>query len=154
MAGMELDHAGLEILSRDECLALLASVPIGRIGLSLSALPVVLPVNFAVHDETIIIRTSVGSKFAAAISNAVVALEADHYDSLGHNGWSVLVQGSSRVVSDPGELERLRRLPLRPWANPDTDRYIAISTDVVSGRRVRGWYRPDGHEAFQRIASR
>lgn len=151
---MELDHAGLEILSRDECLALLASVPIGRIGLSLSALPVVLPVNFAVCDDNVIIRTSEGSKFSAAITNAVVALEADHYDSLGHNGWSVLVQGSSRVVTDLAELERVRRLPLRPWANPDTDRFIAISTDVVSGRRVRGWYRPDGHESFLRVATR
>lgn len=151
---MELDHAGLEILSRDECLALLASVPIGRIGLSLSALPVVLPVNFAVCDDNVIIRTSEGSKFSAAITNAVVALEADHYDALGHNGWSVLVQGSSRVVTDLAELERVRRLPLRPWANPDTDRFIAISTDVVSGRRVRGWYRPDGHESFLRVASR
>jgi nitroimidazol reductase NimA-like FMN-containing flavoprotein (pyridoxamine 5'-phosphate oxidase superfamily) len=151
---MELDHAGLEILSRDECLALLGSVPIGRVGLSLSALPVVLPVNFAVCDDSVIVRTSEGSKFSAAITNAVVALEADHYDSLGHNGWSVLVQGSSRVVSDVAELERVRRLPLRPWANPDTDRFISISTDVVSGRRVRGWYRPDGHEAFLRVATR
>ena len=154
MAGMELDHAGLEILPRGECLALLSTVPIGRIGLSLSALPVVLPVNFAVHGDDVIVRTSHGSKFSAALANSVVALEADHYDTMGHNGWSGLVQGSSRVVDDIGELERLRRLPLRPWANPDTDRFIAISTDLVSGRRVRGWYRPDGHEAFQRIAAR
>ncbi len=138
MGRMEVDQ-GMEVLSRDECLHLLSTVPVARIGLSLRALPVVLPVNFVVDQEKdqVIIRTAAGSKLDAALLHSVVAFEADHIDPLSHGGWSVLVQGTSRVLLLPGEIERARSLKLRPWADDASrDRFVAISMDVVSGRRV------------------
>jgi uncharacterized protein len=136
---MEVDQQGLEVLTRDECLYLLSGVPVARIGLSLRALPVVLPVNFVVDREQdqVIIRTAAGSKLDAALLHAVVALEADHVDPMSHGGWSVLVQGTSRVLMLPGEIERARTLALQPWVNAGTrDHFVAISMDIVSGRRV------------------
>ncbi len=138
----------MEIVERSECLRLLKTVPIGRIGLSLNALPVVLPVNFVLRDDTIIVRTAPGTKLSAAMSNAVVAFEADQFVPITHTGWSVLVQGVSRVLRDPAEIEAARQLPLRPWANEATDWFMAISTEVVNGRRVRSWDRPAAHAAF------
>jgi nitroimidazol reductase NimA-like FMN-containing flavoprotein (pyridoxamine 5'-phosphate oxidase superfamily) len=143
---MEIDRNGLEVMTREECLALLASIPVGRIGLSIGALPVVLPVNFVVAGDEIIIRTAEGSKLDAALQHAVVAFEADEFDPLSHSGWSVLVRGTSRVLVLPGEIDRARRLALRPWANEQSDRYVAISTDLVSGRRVHSWFRADGQQ--------
>jgi uncharacterized protein len=144
---VEIDRNGLELLDRGECLDLLATVPIGRVGLSVDALPVVLPVNFWLDraGERLVLRTAEGTKLQAALRNAVVAFEADHVDPLGHTGWSVLVQGSSSVLARPDEIAAASRVPLRPWANEATDHWVTISTDVVSGRRVRSWYHLDGH---------
>ncbi len=149
---MELDANGLEVLDRGACLRLLSTVPIGRIGLSAGALPVVLPVNFVLWNEEVVVRTGSGGKLNAALVNSVVAFEADHYDGLSHTGWSVLLQGSSREITDPLEIEAVRRLPLRPWVEPGKDRFISIAADLVSGRRVRGWHRFDGHESFVSLA--
>lgn len=146
MTAVEVDRNGLEVLSREACFDLLATVPVGRIGVSMDALPVVLPVNFVLDrpGERLLLRTSEGAKLRAALSQAVVAFEADYIDPMGHAGWSVLVQGSSSVLEDAADIEAASRVPLRPWANEGNDRWVSVSVDVVSGRRVRGWYEPFG----------
>jgi len=127
----------LSELSGDECLWLLASVTVGRGGLSIGALPVVLPVNFGLLDEDIIFRTVEGTKFHAAAAGAVVAFEADSYEPDGTSGWSVVVQGRSTLVVDPSELGRVQKLKVEPWAvDGAADRVVRISTTVVSGRRL------------------
>ncbi|HVT78248.1 MAG TPA: pyridoxamine 5'-phosphate oxidase family protein, partial [Acidimicrobiales bacterium] len=133
---MELDRNGLEVLSRAECLRLLGKTTIGRIGLSMGALPTVLPVNFFFDDDRILVRTSAGAKLDAALDNAVVAFEVDDFDPLYHSGWSVVVTGTTREVTDPEELERLELMPVPRWL-PSSGRLIAISTDLVTGRRLR-----------------
>jgi nitroimidazol reductase NimA-like FMN-containing flavoprotein (pyridoxamine 5'-phosphate oxidase superfamily) len=80
-------------------LRLLASVSVGRVGLSIKALPAVLPVNFALLDGEVVFRTVEGTKFHAAAAGRVLAFEADGYETDGLSGWSVLVQGVSRVVT-------------------------------------------------------
>jgi uncharacterized protein len=132
----ELDHNGLEVLPREECLRLLRTATIGRVGLSSQALPLVLPVNFALDGDDIVVRTAAGTKLDAALRNAVVAFEVDEIDPLYHTGWSVLVTGMARALRSDDELERARRLPLRPWAPGSRAGYIAIPTQLVSGRRI------------------
>jgi nitroimidazol reductase NimA-like FMN-containing flavoprotein (pyridoxamine 5'-phosphate oxidase superfamily) len=135
---VEYDRNGLEVLDRHECLRLLAGVPIGRVGITSGALPVVLPVNFVLDGERIVIRTVRGSKHDAAIHNTVVAFEADDFDPIEHTGWSVVVTGTSCELTDPDDVARAATLPLRRWAEDDggRDRFVSISCDVVSGRRV------------------
>ena len=48
--GMERDRNGLEILDRSECLRLLAGSSVGRVAVSVGALPVILPVNFRLAE--------------------------------------------------------------------------------------------------------
>jgi nitroimidazol reductase NimA-like FMN-containing flavoprotein (pyridoxamine 5'-phosphate oxidase superfamily) len=142
--GVRFDRNGLEILDREECLHLLATATLGRIGISSGALPMVLPVNFLLDGETILIRTGDGTKLDAATQNAVVAFEVDDLDSMYHSGWSVVVTGMAREVTEPGELSEIALKPLARWAHQGDGRVIAISTDVISGRRIApGRPRPD-----------
>jgi nitroimidazol reductase NimA-like FMN-containing flavoprotein (pyridoxamine 5'-phosphate oxidase superfamily) len=124
------------VLSRQECLAMLATACVGRLGVSIEALPVILPVNFCLHRDRIIVRTVPGTKLDTATAHAVVAFEVDDYDAEGTWGWSVLVRGRSSEIVDPDELARARALPLRAWAFKDgqADRFLQIETTLISGR--------------------
>ena len=109
---MELDRNGLEVLSRAECLDLLGRVSIGRVGCSTGALPTVLPVNFVVDGESVVIRTAPGSKLDAATRHAVVAFEADDIDPVYHSGWSVLATGQPATSAWPCRTTRIRPRPI------------------------------------------
>lgn len=127
----------MDQLSPDECRTLLATAPVGRLGVSIDALPAVLPVNFAYVHGRIIIRTGAGSKLDAAVNEAVVAFEVDSYDPWGTWGWSVLVQGRASEVTDAEQLSSLRTHPLRAWAFGERQpgRYLGIEISALSGRR-------------------
>jgi nitroimidazol reductase NimA-like FMN-containing flavoprotein (pyridoxamine 5'-phosphate oxidase superfamily) len=128
----------LEELSRSECLRLLASVSVGRVGLSINALPAVLPVNFALLDGEVVFRTVEGTKFHAAATGRVLAFEADGYETDGLSGWSVLVVGVSRVVTESTELHRALELTVEPWGVGEAaDRIVRITSTIVSGRRFQ-----------------
>jgi uncharacterized protein len=138
-SGAKMNGTGnvpLQILSRHECLALLATVSLGRLGVSIDALPAVLPVNFVIHDESVVVRSVPGTKLDAALRQKVVAFEADAYTADGRQGWSVLVRGVATEITDEAELAAARSLPLRAWAFPaDANRFVRIATTLVSGRR-------------------
>jgi nitroimidazol reductase NimA-like FMN-containing flavoprotein (pyridoxamine 5'-phosphate oxidase superfamily) len=136
MQSMEVDRSGLEVLGRDECLRLLASATLGRIGFTSGALPAVLPVNFHLDGERILVRTGRGSQLDAALQNAVVAFEVDEFDPIHHSGWSVAVTGLATEVGDPTELDAARQEPVTRWTPPGSESVVAISTELVSGRRV------------------
>jgi hypothetical protein len=131
------DPNGLEVLSRDECLALLVRSSVGRLGVSTGALPTILPVNYWCDGAAVYVRTSVGSKLDAATRNAVVAFEVDEFDPFGHAGWSVVVTGLAREITG-FELSLLAQAPLARWAPNGGGHVIAISLELVTGRRLRG----------------
>ncbi|GII92119.1 pyridoxamine 5'-phosphate oxidase family protein [Sinosporangium siamense] len=134
---MNVDSAGLQVLTRTECVELLSSVPVGRIVFTDRALPAVQPVNFLVVDGHIVIRTGQGSKLAAAARDAVVAFEVDEFDAAMWTGWSVTVIGHARAVVDPQEVARLSLLPLIPWAPGERNQYVVVRIEDISGRRIR-----------------
>jgi uncharacterized protein len=123
------------VLDREQCLGLLRRAPVGRIGFSSGALPVILPVNFAVEGDQVLVRTGRGSKLDAGTRNAVVAFEADDIDPKARLGWSVVVTGVAREVPDD-EVVRLDLSGLDRWAPGEDGRVLAISLDLVSGRRL------------------
>jgi len=133
---MRNDRNALEVLTRPECLRLLSTVRIGRLGISIGALPVILPVRFALLDDTIAFRCAPGSKLDSAVAGAVVAFEADHIDQAAEGGWSVLAQGVAQAVDDARRLADLQALELRPWGSGGDDRYVRIETQIISGRRL------------------
>lgn len=133
---MPFDSSGLEILDREECQALLATAQLGRIVFTHAALPAVQPVNFTMAGEDVIIRTSAESRLAAAVRNAVVAFEIDDFDAELRTGWSVVIVGHARRVSNAHELSVLRDLPLHRWTPDHRDDFIRIAPEIVSGRRI------------------
>jgi hypothetical protein len=135
---MYSDDTALKQLSRDECLRLMASVPLGRIIYTRQALPAVELVSFALDSGDIIIRTDHGGKLAAATRGAVVAFEADSVDAGGHAGWSVTAIGHSHEVTGPDEIGRLEQMGLTTWAPGERDHFIRISPEILHGRRLSG----------------
>jgi uncharacterized protein len=137
MAGQLIDHAGLEILPLEDCLRLLASVPVGRIGFHTDGELMVLPVNHTVDGQDVVFRTAPGSKLSTAQEFGLVAFEADDYDPQTRSGWSVVVSGHAEAVYEDVEIRRLARLGLRPWATAvDRPFWIRIRPTSVSGRRL------------------
>jgi len=126
----------LRPLTRDECLRLMESVPVGRIIYTRQALPAVELVNFTLDNGDIIIKTDHGGKLAAATRGAVVAFEADSVDQARQVGWSVTVIGHSHEVTDPDEIVRLERLGLSSWAPGEREHFIRISPGLLNGRRL------------------
>ena len=105
MRGYCTDHAGLEILPFEECLRLLASVPVGRVGFIADGELAILPVNHIVDGHNVAFRTAYGSKLSAAGGQNLATFEADHYNEHTHSGWSVVVTGRAEVVEAEAEAE-------------------------------------------------
>ena len=133
---MNSDTPALKQLSRDECLRLMASVPVGRIIYTRQALPAVELVNFALEAGDIIIRTDRSGKLSAATRGAVVAFETDSVDPTRRVGWSVTAIGHAREVTDSDEIGRLEQLGLSSWAPGEREHFIRISPGILNGRRL------------------
>ncbi len=133
----------LEELGRQESLALLGTEHLGRLavvaGTSFeSARPDIFPVNYALApDASIVVRTAEGAKLSSA-RLWWVAFEVDAVERLERRAWSVVVRGPAEEITDSlgPEAERLRQLPLVPWAPGPRDRWLRITPEAVSGRRI------------------
>ena len=134
------DHAGLEILPFADCLRLLDSVPVGRVGFFTDGEIVILPVNYVLDGQNVIFRTGPGSKLSSLTNKNLVGFEADTYDPATKSGWSIVISGFTELVESDDELRRLNDLGLRSWARPEEDvpTWIRIRPNSVTGRRTPG----------------
>jgi nitroimidazol reductase NimA-like FMN-containing flavoprotein (pyridoxamine 5'-phosphate oxidase superfamily) len=125
----------LESVGRQESIELLSSAVVGRVVFTLSALPAVVPVTFAVLDEAVVLRTAEGTRLAAAADGGVLAFEADEIDPLARTGWSVVVTGIAELVTDPIRRAHIQEA-VAPFAPGENDVYVSLPLTVVTGRRV------------------
>jgi hypothetical protein len=127
----------LRKLSPEECFELLEPGGIGRVGFTAAGGIMMLPVNFAVTGKAIIFRTAPDT-LLALYADGPVSFEADRLDEARREGWSVLVHGRARKVTDEREVSRLEdRTYLEPWAGGARDVYIRITPSRISGRRIQ-----------------
>lgn len=133
---MPLPSTGLEVLDGDECLHLLGSATLGRIVLSVNALPAAFPVNYRLRGDTILFRTGPGTKLSRALEVTIVGFQADHVDPATGTGWSVLAIGSATLVSDRDELTILEQLQIPSLAGNRLPHLMQISIVTISGRRI------------------
>ena len=126
----------LEVLSTEECLSLLRQAEVGRVAVTVGAIPEIFPVNYCLLDSTIAFRTGEGTKLHAATHRAVVAFEVDHFDPEVQRGWSVLVVGHAGEITDPQQVTAARRLLSDTWVPVDRHHVISIALDRVTGRRI------------------
>jgi uncharacterized protein len=124
------------VLGVPECRELLARATLGRLAFTDGALPVVVPVPYALHDEHVVVATRRGSAMAAAVRRAVVAFVVDSFSDASEIGWAVTAVGPSRLVTRPSEVTALDRLH-RSWRVPIADRcYVAVRPDLLRGWRT------------------
>ena len=132
------ERQSLEVLSPAECLRLLGTARIGRVGFVSDAQPHVLPVNYVASDAgEIVFRTTDGSVLTA-VAGGPATFEIDGYDERSRTGWSVCVHGPGREITEAGDVlaARLRELNVITWAPGPRDRWFAILGDQITGRRI------------------
>lgn len=133
-----VDGSGLTVLSRDECIRLLGRGGVGRIAVPGEKAPTVRPVNFALEDGRVVMRTGDGVLWAAARTGTAASFEFDEIRNEDHRGWSVIVTGDLVRSSDAA----LGAVPVKVWTGGPKERVIALQIAEISGRRV-----PDPHVA-------
>lgn len=131
------ERTGLIRLSQEECVGYLESATVGRIVFVDDGQPMALPVNFAWHNGAIVFRTGDGQKLHAATVGQTVAFEVDSINEGSHDGFSVIVKGTAREVTDWAEQEQLEQLPVRPWQRQPWRRgWVCIDPSAITGRRL------------------
>jgi uncharacterized protein len=135
---MSVDASGLEMLSEPEALALLATVPLGRLVYSDRALPFVAPVSFILDGADIVIRTGRRSNLATNGPGNIVAFQVDDIAVSTGSGWTVVVTGRLQLIHDTFEIARLSELKFQSWAPAVSDRYLLLRPELITGRRIPG----------------
>lgn len=130
-------------LGEEECLRLVSGAEVGRIAYRGRYGPSVLPVNYKLHDRTVVFRTAIsgamGQDLRTGITDAElrVAFEVDDIDMAAREGWSVLIQGPAHHVDDPAEREAVLRSGVQPWPGGEREHFIRITPVRITGRRIR-----------------
>lgn len=133
---MWIDGKGATVLPPSECKRLLAVVAkadgIGRLGIATEQAPIVIPVNFGVHEGEVVVRVGTGF-FSHVAAGHLVAFEVDHVDGDDGTAWSVLVRGLALLIESPTETEL--SAAARPLVPEPGDMLLVIRPDLLTGRR-------------------
>lgn len=124
-------------LDPEECVALLRSQLLGRVAITTSDGPHIVPVNYSVVEEMIVFRTTPYSLLGIHGMNVPIAFEVDQADHEHRTGWSVVARGVSEPIADPDEIERINgvRAP-DPWAAGQRVLYVGVPWTELTGRRL------------------
>lgn len=142
------DREGPRELSTQECWALLRAHRVGRIGVLVGGYPLVVPLNYAVEHEVLVVRTGAGAVHDAA-QHANVTFEVDQLDERDRGGWSVLVRALAEEVGEDHSDDvqrRTRESGVEPWAPGQRDHWLRLIVHGVSGRHVVPTALADGPE--------
>jgi nitroimidazol reductase NimA-like FMN-containing flavoprotein (pyridoxamine 5'-phosphate oxidase superfamily) len=131
-------HPVLEALTTEQCREHLAGGGVGRfLFVEPRRGPVAIPVNYLMDADDVVFRTGEQTSVADAVGQPQVSFDVDHLDDTLSEGWSVLLSGTARILTDPAELEHAAALGIDPWAPGDRDVYVRMSPSQITGRRIR-----------------
>ncbi|GII82191.1 hypothetical protein Ssi03_01810 [Sphaerisporangium siamense] len=139
------DRAGApmpEEISAEECLTLISPGGVGRVGFGTPSGPLILPVNYTVHQGSVLFRTAFGGPMDQQLDTGLrgvefkVAFEVDHIDPASREGWSVLIQGAAHRISSEEELTAAKAAAVEPWAGGERRLYIRVTPVQITGRRI------------------
>ncbi|MGH3171334.1 MAG: pyridoxamine 5'-phosphate oxidase family protein [Trebonia sp.] len=131
----------IEELSEDECLRLISAGGVGRIAFTGRYGPVVLPVNYMLHDQAIVFRTTEHGPLDEDLRTGIegaeynVAFEIDELDSSACEGWSVLVQGPAHHVTEVDQAWA-EQAGVVSWAPGSRELFVRIIPRRTTGRRI------------------
>nr|MBA2560754.1 pyridoxamine 5'-phosphate oxidase family protein [Propionibacteriales bacterium] len=89
-------------LSTEQCYQKLAETDVGRVGMCTAEGPMILPVNYMVEGESILVRTAPYT-LLADYAVGPMAFEVDRLEPALRFGWSVLVVGHAMPVEELDE---------------------------------------------------
>jgi len=92
-----MEYPAENTIPTEKCWELLRGGWFGRLGLSVDALPAILPVEYAIAERDIAVCLGQYRLSPRSLNDAVVAFAADLVDSETHSGWTVQVQGRARL---------------------------------------------------------
>ena len=128
-SGHEHERPVLVDLDEGTCWSLLETARVGR--LVCADGPVAVPVNIAVSDGAVVIRTAAYSAIAREVDDSRVALEVDDLDHESRTAWSVLVRGVARVLFEPAPADAPTA-----WPTGSKSATVRIRPTRVTGRRL------------------
>ncbi|WP_307873711.1 MULTISPECIES: pyridoxamine 5'-phosphate oxidase family protein [unclassified Frankia] len=135
-----VDHAGMRVLSDDECATMLASRQVGRLAFAADGQIEIFPVAFVLDGSAVVLRSGFGMKLLAALDRTVVAFEVDRFEPASRTGWSVVVKGTCEEIEDTGTLARLETTGFENWIEyphySSTYRWLRIRPYSVTGRTL------------------
>lgn len=125
-----------------ECERLLRRCVFGRLVLTTPQGVEVVPVNYAVIDDAIVVRTADTGLLARFAHLADVVFQIDEVDHERWQGWSVVGRGRA-TVHDASTTSPSTRPTARPWAGGERDTEVRVRWTSLSGRRIGAGWRLD-----------
>ena len=128
-------------LPTDECERLLRAGVFGRMVVTTPTGAEIVPVNYAVVADAILVRTSSGSLLDRHADGAALLFEVDQVDHERWHGWSVVARGWGERLDEDDLSEAELGSPGPPrWVSRDRETWIRLRWDELSGRRLgSGW---------------
>ena len=118
-----------ELIPADRCWELLATVSVGRLALSVRALPVILPVQYYLDGRRLAVCLGHHQLPDRALNDVIIAFAADAIDPVTRSGWSVQVQGRSVIPRRLGADTACGR--------PAAGQIVQIEPGIISGHHMR-----------------
>ena len=115
-------------ISEEQCWALLATASVGRIALSVRALPAILPVQYYLDGRRLMTCLGHHQIPKRSLEDAVVAFAADAIDPASQSGWAVQVLGRSTMPGKHGATAECSHL--------GTGQLVNIDAETISGHAV------------------
>ena len=128
-------------LDDDQSWRLLEGTKHGRLVVTVAGEPDIFPVNYAVGDRKLYLRTAPGNKLAELTINSKVLLEADGI--LADEAWSVVLRGTARVLDNSADIAAAESLGLKSWVPTLKDFYVEIEPVSLSGRHFQFGEQPE-----------
>jgi nitroimidazol reductase NimA-like FMN-containing flavoprotein (pyridoxamine 5'-phosphate oxidase superfamily) len=113
----------------------------GRLVVAVGGEPDIFPVNYLTSDRKVYLRTAPGNKLAQLTINSRVLFETDGV--LSDEAWSVVLQGTARVLTNSSELAAVEKLGLKSWVPTLKDFFVEIVPTAVSGRHFQLGEQPE-----------
>jgi nitroimidazol reductase NimA-like FMN-containing flavoprotein (pyridoxamine 5'-phosphate oxidase superfamily) len=135
------DNSPILNLSEDETWKLIEGTKHGRLVVTVGGEPDIFPVNYAVNNRKLYLRTAPGNKLAELTINAKVLFETDGI--LSEEAWSVVLRGTARVLEQSADIAAAEALGLKPWVPTLKDFYVEIDPTSVSGRHFQFGEHPE-----------
>lgn len=128
-------------LSYDDCERLLRAGVFGRVVLNRPTGPEIVPVNYTVAHDTVLVRTAPGALLDRFADAAPLVFEVDHVNYERWHGWSVVARGRGERVLPDALTDEERRAPQPPpWVSRDEESWIRLRWVTLTGRRLgQGW---------------